>query len=165
MTLRDEILARPDCEAFVVAKDCHSIAALISVGRTTFKPTMITERGVRASLGVSAASQLIRLLKECSENPAVPDWLTTVLTAFSIPVQYHVDYAEALASAYGWLRQDAGIDIGSAATRGMLDIIAASNPSKYGASVATLKSLASVPNPVTFREVGTALYNDDGTPK
>lgn len=165
MTLRDEILARSDCEAAVAARDCQAIADTISVGRTQYKPTMITERGVRAALPITNASQFLKLLKEASESAGTPAWLSTVLTTIGVPTEDHSDYAEAVASAYGWLRQEAGIDISNAATRGMLDIIAASNPTKYGLAVTLIKSLAQQPVPVTARDVAVALFNDDGSAK
>jgi hypothetical protein len=165
MTLREEILGRQDCAEFVTSKNCQAIAELLSVGRVKVKSTMITERGLRSSLSITAASQLLRLLKDCSETEGVPAWLSPLLLGLGVPESMHLDYAEAFASAYGWLRQDAGIDIGSAATQGMLDIIAASNPSKFGATVATIKTLAMTSNPVTDREVALALFNDDGTTK
>jgi len=165
MTLRNEILGRVDCEALVTAKDCHAIASLISVNRTKLKETMITERGVRGAMDVSSASQFLRLLKQCAESTVTPEWLTPVLNSLGVPVAMHIDYADALASAHGWLRQGAGLDLGSAATRGMLDIIAASDTAKFGTAVSKLKSLAMTPDVVHFRDVAIALYNDDGTPK
>jgi hypothetical protein len=126
---------------------------------------MITERGVRAALGVSAASQFLRLLKDCEETVGVPAWLGPVLTSFGIPSDLHIDYAEALGSAYGWLRQGAGIDVGSAATRGMLDIIAASDSAKFGATVSTLKALSLTPSPVSAIQVADALFDDFGNLK
>jgi hypothetical protein len=165
MTLKEEILSRGDCTEHIQTKNCQAIANLLSNGRVSYQSTMITERGVRAALGVSAASQFLRLLKECEEAVGVPTWLGPVLTSFGIPSGSHIDYAEALGSAYGWLRQGAGIDVGSAATRGMLDIIAASDSAKFGATVATLKALALIPNPVSAMQVANALFDDFGNLK
>lgn len=160
-----EIRNNPACADALAARDCDALAAILSVGRTQYVTTMITERGVRAALSVPAASQFIRLLKACAEATATPEWLAATLTAVGVAPALHQDYFDAIASAYGWLRQGAGIDIGSASARGMLDIIAASDPAKFGATSATLKALASVPHPYTPLEIAEILYNPNGTDK
>lgn len=165
MSLRDDILADPACAAALAARDCHELARIRSIGRTNRAEKMTTERGVRSVLSIAAGSQLIRLLKDASEDLGVPTWLAGVLTAMNVPAEGQQDYADAIASAYGWLRQEGGIDVSADATRGMLDLIAASNPAKFGATVATIKALADQPNPLTPQEVADALYNPDGSLK
>ena len=165
MTLRDDILADRACDAAYAARDCAEIARIRSIGRTKRVSKTLTERGVRALVSIAAGSQFIRLLKEASETAGVPVWLSGVLSAMGVPAAAHQDYADAVASAYGWLRQDSGIDISATATRGMLDIIAASNPAKFGATVATIKALADQPDPYTAQDVSDALYNLDGSNK
>lgn len=163
MDIRTEVLGRSDCAAAYAARDCHALVDLLA-HRVKVVEKMITERGVRAALPMADASRLIRLLKDAAESPGVPAWLGTVLTALHVPVEQHIDYAGAVASAYGWLRQDAGLDLGSPATRAMLDLIAASDPANFGATATTLKALAEIADVPTQREVAIALYQDDGTP-
>lgn len=157
MSLRDEILAK--CSpALIASRDEATIAAVISVGRVKRTSKMITERGVRAALSsIPAGSQFMRLLKVASETTGTPVWFGAVLTSVGLPEAEHQDYADALASAYGWLRQDAGLDLGASATRSMLDLIAASDPAKYGATVSTLKALADQPDPVSVQDIAHAL--------
>lgn len=133
------------------------IANILSVGRVKHVTREITERGIRAALGVVPASRFIRLLKDASTSTSVPVWLENTLSALAIPADQHQDYADAFASAYGWLRQEAGLDIGSAATRAMLDVIAASDPVQFGAAVIAIKALAETSNPISANEVSKAL--------
>lgn len=165
MTLRDDILADPNCAPALAARDCTELARIRSIGRVVRASKTLTERGVRAMVPIAAGSQFIRLLKEASETVGVPGWLAGVLGAMGVPADGHQDYADAIASAYGWLRQDSGIDISAAATRGMLDLIAASNPAKFGATVALIKSLADQPHSYTAQEVAEAMFNPDGSAK
>lgn len=134
-----------------------AVAEVLSRGRVKHVTREITERGIRAALPVVSASRFIRLLKEAAEASSVPVWLENTLTAMGVPADQHQDYADAFASAYGWLRQEAGLDIGSAATRGMLDVIAGSNPAEFGATVATIKALSEQPDPIHFNAVSDAL--------
>ena len=165
MTLRDDILADRACDAAYAARDCTELARIRSVGRVKRVSKTVTERGVRSILPIAAGSQFIRLLKEAEETVGVPAWLAGALSAMGIQSAAHQDYADAVASAYGWLRQDSGIDISATATRGMLDIIAASNPAKFGATVATIKALADQSDPYTAQDVADAAFNADGSAK
>lgn len=165
MTLRDDILADPACAAAYAARDCGEIARIRSIGRVKHPVKMITERGVRSALPIAAASQFIRLLKEASETAGIPAWLDTILGTMGVPATDRQDYADALASAYGWLRQEGGVDISADATRAMLDIIAASDPAKFGATVTAIKALSNEPDPLTAQDVAAALYNNDGSAK
>ena len=152
-------------EPLLAARNDVAIAAVLSTGRVKYQTKMISERGVRAALSIPAGSGLMRLFKEAAKDVAagnVPAWLPTVLTAAGVPAEMHADYAEAIGSAHGWLLQDAGLDIGSAASRQMLDLIAMSNPAKYGASTAAIKALASQPDPISFNAVSDALNIAEG---
>lgn len=165
MGLREDILADPACADALAARDCVELARIMSVGRIKLITKMITERGVRAALSITAGSQFIRMLKDASETVGVPAWLAATLTTIGLPETEHQDYADALASAYGWLRQDAGIDLSVAATRAMLDLIAASDPVMYGATITTLKALADHADPLTAQDVAEAVFNPDGSLK
>jgi len=165
MGLREDILADRACDAAYAARDCAELARIRSIGRTALVTKTVTERGVRSLVAIGAGSQFIRLLKESSETVGVPVWLSNTLTAMGVLSADHQDYADAVASAYGWLRQEAGLDVAAGATRGLLDIIAASNSAKFGATVAAIKALAVQPAPLTSQEVATACFNPDGSAK
>jgi hypothetical protein len=165
MGLREDILSDPECATALAARDCQELARIRSVGRVKRSTKMISERGVRAALSIAAGSHFIRLLKDASETVGVPAWLAGALTGMGVPADSHQDYADAIASAYGWLRQDSGLDLGSTATRGLLDLIAASDPSKFGPTVTTLKTLADQPDPLTAQQVAEAMFNIDGSLK
>lgn len=165
MGLREDILADPACATAYAARDCAELARIRSIGRVMLVSKTVTERGVRSIVPIGAGSQFIRLLKESSETVGVPAWLGGVLSAMGVPPPEHQDYADAVASAYGWLRQECGLDIAAGATRGLLDIIAASNPAKFGATVAAIKALANQPAPLTPQDVAAACFNPDGSAK
>lgn len=139
-----------------------AIAALLSVGRVKLHPRMITERGVRGTLSVIAAANLITLLREAADPANPPTWLPAVLGAAGVPQAAHYAYIDSMACAYTWLRQDAGIDVGSPAARGMLDLIALSDSTKFGASVTALKAIAEHPDPIEFNQVSDVLNVAEG---
>lgn len=152
-------------DPLLVTRDDVAIAKVLSNGRVKYQTKMITERGVRAAMSTTGASTLLRLFKDAAKDVAlgnIPAWLPPVLTAVGVPASMHLDYAEAIASAQNWLLQEAGVDIGSPASRQMLDLIAMSDTAKYGAAVTTLKGLASQPDPISFNDVSNALNKAEG---
>lgn len=149
-----EALALP---SFVETRNDAGAAALLSVGRTKLVPRQITARGVRAVLPIVQAVRFLTLLRDIASADTAPAWLTTILTQMGVPEADQFAYMDTFASGHAWLLQEAGIDLGSPTTRGMLDIIAASDPAAFGASVATLKDLAVVDDPIPFGHVSDAL--------
>jgi hypothetical protein len=155
-TLLEEIKLK--CSPAMLAnRDDGAIAALVSVGRTVQKSTMITERGVRAIMSATDASPFLRLLRDASLAVGVPTWLTTSLTAAGVPLAKHEDYSDTIKSAWHWLQEGAGIDIGNPTATAMLDIIAFTDPPKYTVAVNTLKALAIHNNPASVADVQKAL--------
>jgi hypothetical protein len=138
------------------------IAAILSAGRVAVHPKQLSERGVRALLPVTQAGPFLRLLKAASEDAGIPAWLVTVLSGVGVPEAQHEDYSDTLKSAWFWLRTNEGIDVGSAAARSMLDLIAASNPSAYGAACVSIKTAAEVPDPIYVGAVSDALNVAEG---
>ena len=130
------------------------IAAAISVGRTLIMPLMISERGIRAALSIDDAYAFLTELENAQAAP--PAWLSPTLLAMGVPAEKHPAYANALSSAWRWLTQDAGLDLGSAALRGLLDLIAAGVPALASGCV-TLKALAERADPISVNSVSEAL--------
>jgi hypothetical protein len=158
MTLFQEIQAK--CTPEQIAEgNFHVIAAAVSNGRVSLRPRLISERGVRGALGPVVGSKFIRLLsdlKDAAVADIVPAWLSGVLNAMKVPVLDHIYYLETLGCGYDWLRTDAGLDLGDASVRGLLDLIAAGNPEIAEGAVA-LKGLASQPATVSWQECAAAV--------
>ena len=146
----------------VQARNDVAIAELLSVARVAIQPRTITARGVRAALPIPTAVPFLALLREAATAASVPQWMGDVLTAAGVPTDDHPAYLDTFACAYAWLQQEGGIDLGAATTRAMLDLIAASDPAKFGATVTTLKALAEHPDPIPFDRVSAALNKAQG---
>lgn len=158
-TLLGDVMT-PEQEAaigpLVDVRNDTAVAAALSVGRMTIVSHMISERGVRAALSITDAYAFLEELKSASTAP--PAWLSPTLLAMGVPVEQHPAYADALSSAWRWLTQDAGLDVGAGAVRGMLDLIAAGVPTLETACAA-VKSLAERPAPIHVQSVSEALNN------
>jgi hypothetical protein len=139
-----------------------AIASILSTGRAVLIPRTITARGVRAAVPIVAAVRFLQLLRDLEGLAEAPAWLTAILTAMSVPEADRFAYLDTLGCAHAWLQQEAGIDLGSPTTRGMLDLLAASNPALYGTTVVTLKSLAERPDPILFPQVSDVLNKAEG---
>lgn len=144
-------------QPLVDARNDVAIAEVLSVGRKTLFFRSITTLGVRAALPIVAGSKFLKLLRELATATAVPDWLAGVLTSLGIPDDEHPAYLDTIASAHAGLQRDPGVDLGSDTARGMLDIIAASDPPALGAAVVTLKALAERDDPFHFDQVSVVL--------
>jgi hypothetical protein len=155
--IRDAIAADPALQALAAADpvDTQAIADALSVGRVRVVSRHITERGVRA-LPVLPRSRHALLQTLCDAAQAAPPWLVPTLTALGVPAEDHAAMADDLASAHGWLLNADGLDIGTAAARSMLDLIAATVPAATQACLA-VKALAEEPDPITHTQVGAAL--------
>lgn len=134
MTLRDDILANPDCAAAVAARDLDAIAAIMSAGRVAVQPRFITARTILAECGAAGAGILDALTAASSVSSAVK-WALTFLS------------------------QDSGLDVGNAVTQGMIDQLAGIGALTADQATA-LKDLALQSAPVSRLEVEAALFKD-----
>lgn len=131
MTLRDEILSRPDCADALAARDCGELARILSVGRTKLIDYSIGYGTVLEVLGAEAGSAFLDGL--------------TALAATSSPVKWALK-----------LLDRGELNIGAAATRGQLDALAAGGVMPQAVADA-LKGLAVSPDEITATQVQTAL--------
>jgi len=138
MSIRDRILAQPDLAAARAARDIDALAA----GLNAQAPMVARSRFVTART----------VLAECAGGSAILDAL---VAAQSI---------SAIAWALKFLAQDSGLDIGNAATLGMVDQLVAGN-ALTATQGAALKALANTPDLVTRDQVADAMFNADGSEK
>lgn len=137
MTLRDEILSRPDCAEALAARDCGALAAILSVGRTKIISKPIGYGTVLATLGRGVGGAFLNTL-ETLGNTVDPDLKWTLKTI-----------------------ENESFDLGEQATRDGIDgLVMAGILSAEGA--AALKALAIVPDVVTAHEVAAVCWSDDG---
>ena len=139
MTLRDEILSRPDCADALAARDCGALAEILSAGRTKVIDYSIGYGTVLEVLGAEAGSAFLDGL--------------TALAATSSPVKWALK-----------LLDRGELNIGAAATRGQLDALAAGGVMPQAVADA-LKGLAMGPDIVTAEQVADAMFNPDGSLK
>ena len=131
MTLRDEILSRPDCADALARRDCGELAALLSVGRTKVVDLNIGYGTVLEVLGAEAGAAFLEGL--------------TTLAATSSPVKWALK-----------LLDRGELNIGAAATRGQLDALAAGGVMPKAVADA-LKGLAVVPDPYSVQDIINAM--------
>lgn len=114
----------------------------------TLREEYITERGVVAALGLIDGEAFLTALEAFSaaplesEHPLAP-------------------YQPGITRQLAWLKT-AGIDVGSAPARQLLDTLAAVGVIQP-AHAATIKALAEVRTPVSAMSVRRAIWNDDGS--
>lgn len=125
-------------DALLPTGSVGAIAALLSVGRTKVASHFASERGI---------------LERFPLGPIAGDALLTKLDAFSATAH---PMASIVRRALKFLGQPEGLDIGSAATQGMLDQLALSGV-MTAEERAGLKTMATAPNPVAVADVETAL--------
>ena len=144
----------------VAARNDVAIAATLSPLRApVIAERRVSELGVRRALGVVDASRLMGILKAsaaAAEAGSVEPWLAAVLTGMGVPPADHAAYQETVGSAWRWLNQPEGLDVGSSAARAMLDLIAGGN-ADVAAACAAIKALADQPVPVSVADVSAAL--------
>lgn len=138
-----------------------NVSEALSIGRTRIESVLITTRAVRAIEAVlpRARHALLTVLRDAAST--TPAWLDPTLTALGIPADDHPAIADDLASAWAALNSftdGGGLDVGSGAARGMLDIIAAAVPASADACVA-VKALAEISNPLSVQDVSKVLNN------
>lgn len=138
-TLRDEIIAKCPPE-LLATRDAQAIADAASIGRTRLVETKIGEAVLLNVLGPVAGAALLDRLAELGKS-AEPQLR---------PIYY----------AVGLLKADK-LDVGSPATRGQLDALAAAGILPASA-VAVVKALAERPDPVSEYDVRRIGWSDDG---
>ncbi len=131
MTLRDEILFRPDCADALARRDCGELAALLSVGRTKVIDYSIGYGTVLEVLGADNGAKFLDQLTALAETSSPVKWALKLL-----------DRGE--------------LNIGAAATRGQLDALAAGGVMPQAVADA-LKGLAIVPDPYSIQDVILAM--------
>ena len=139
MSLRDEILSRPDCADALAARDCGALAEILSAGRTKVIDYSIGYGTVLEVLGAEAGSAFLDGL--------------TALAATSSPVKWALK-----------LLDRGELNIGSPATQAQLDALAAGGVFPQVVADA-LKALALAPDVVTMQQVADAMFNPDGSQK
>ena len=139
MTLRDEILSRPDCADALAVRDCGALAAILSVGRTKLVERNIGYGTVLETLGADAGAAFLDGLTALAANSSPVKWALKLL-----------DRGE--------------LNIGAAATQSQLDALATAGVMPQDVAD-TLKALALVPDVVTPQEVAYAVFNPDGSLK
>jgi hypothetical protein len=131
MTLRDEILSRPDCADALAARDCGALAAILSAGRTKVIDYSIGYGTVLEVLGAEAGAAFLDGL--------------TALAATSSPVKWALK-----------LLDRGELNIGAAATQSQLDALATAGVIPQ-AVADVLKGLAIVPDPYSIQDVILAM--------
>ena len=131
MTLREEILSRPDCADALARRDCGELAAILSAGRTKVIDYSIGYGTVLEVLGAEAGAAFL-------------DSLTT-LAATSSPVKWALK-----------LLDRGELNIGAAATQTQLDALASAGVMPQ-AVADVLKGLAIVPDPYSIQDVILAM--------
>jgi len=131
MTLKDEILSRPDCAEALAIRDCGALAAILSVGRTKTVEKLIGYGTVLEALGAENGAAFL-------------DGLTAV-SASSSPVKWALK-----------LLDRGELNIGAAATQSQLDALATAGVMPQAVADA-LKNLAIVPDPYSIQDVILAM--------
>lgn len=132
------IAASPELRALAAAGDTQGIADALSVGRTKTVSHFASERGI---------------LERFPLGPLAGDALLAKLELFA---QSAHPMARIVGRALKFLAQPEGLDIGSAATQGLLDALAAGGVIT-AEERAGLAAMATVHDPVSHTEVGAAL--------
>ena len=131
MTLRDEILSRPDCADALALRDCGAIATILSTGRTKVVDLNIGYGTVLEVLGAEAGSAFLDGLTALAANSSPVKWALKLL-----------DRGE--------------LNIGAAATQSQLDALSAGGVMPQAVADA-LKGLAIVDDPYSIQDVILAM--------
>lgn len=131
MTLKDEILSRPDCAEALAIRDCGALATILSVGRTKTVDKFIGYGTVLEALGAEGGAAFL-------------DGLTALATTSS-PVKWALK-----------LLDRGELNIGAATTQTQLDALATAGVIPQ-AVADVLKGLAIVPDAISPQAVQTAL--------
>jgi|CXWL01.1.fsa_nt_gi hypothetical protein len=143
--IRAAIQASPALLALVPqVNGTQAIAEALSLGRTIVQPHRMSEAGV---------------LERYPGGPLAADAVLAKLDAFAASAH---PLAGVVRRALKFLGQPEGLDIGSSATRAMLDALAGGSAITTAEATA-LKGLAAVPDPVSEFAVRQAIYADNGS--
>lgn len=142
--IRAAIGADPALQALAAAGDTQGIADALSAGRTRIGEHYASARGV---------------LERYPHGPLAGDELLAALEAFAATAD---PTARIVGRALHFLNTPEGLNIGAAATQGLIDAL-------HAGGVLTqvqrdgLRTMATVPDPVSEWAVRCAIYADDGT--
>lgn len=126
------------------------IAAALSVGRVKLLERFISERGVIALLGTRDGDAFLRALE---------DFGTAML-----PAEHPLKADQAgIRRVIGWLRTEAGVDLGVPASQMLLGALGATGVVN-AAHAAQVAALAQVADPISYNAVSTALNLAEGRP-
>lgn len=136
--IRDAIAASPELQAHAAAGNHQAIAEALSVGRTKVAQHFASERGI---------------LERFQGGPLAGDALISKLEAFGATAH---PMASIVRRALKFLGHPEGLDVGSAATQGLLDALEA------GGVITTteragLRMMATVPDPISHETVTAAI--------
>lgn len=132
------IAASPQLQALAAAGNTQGIADALSAGRTKVQSHFASERGI---------------LERFPAGPLAGDALLAKLEAFAATAH---PMARIVGRALKFLAQPEGLDIGSPATQGLLDSLAAGGVITADER-AGLAAMATVADPVSHADVGAAL--------
>ena len=141
-----KILADPEFDALVGERNDTAITAALNSGASayTLHSHMITERGVMAALGVENGEAFLTALETYAAGPA---------NAQALLAAKHKGIARML----GWLKTDAGLDIGSVEAQQLLGVLGQLGVIN-AAHAAVIAALAQTPvRPFTQEQVGYVL--------
>ena len=136
--IRDAIAASPELTALAAAGNTQGIADALSIGRTKIASHFASERGV---------------LERFPGGPLAADALMSKLEALAATAH---PMASIVKRALKFLAQAEGLDIGSPATLGLLDALAAGGVITAGERDG-LRAMATRADPITHTQVGHAL--------
>lgn len=131
MTLRDEILSRPDCAAALAVRDCGALAAILSVGRTKLIERNVGYGTVLEALGADDGAKFLDQLTALADTSSPVKWALKLL-----------DRGE--------------LNIGAAATQSQLDALVTAGVMPQAVADA-LKGLAIVDDPYSIQDVILAM--------
>ena len=141
MTLRDEILARPDLSAAVVARDCAALADAMSVGRTRRKLVAIAD--IQARLQGSGAWWAIKGVLQSGVTPAEVRAAAQAVMDVASARYDNVDMSIPLVAQM----------FGGLVAAGLLPV----------ETLAEITAMSVAYDPLSPADVADALYNPDGT--
>jgi hypothetical protein len=142
MTLRDEILARPDCADAVAARDLDAIAALMSAGRT--RPRRVAIDEIQARLDSTG------------------EWGAIEATAADL--QHPAQQAAAAVVHVGFKARYLNIDMELARVQMMFGALVQTGKISQE-TFDYFNALSVEPDPVSRLDVEAALFNADGSLK
>lgn len=152
----DEYMA---IDALLPIRNDVEIAAVLSAGRVRLVSHMVSERGVRNLLGAKEAMEFLNTLRDLDGATVLPDWLEAGMVSAHIPADEHAATLDAMACAWAWLRSD-GIDLGSARTQDLLDLLSISKPA-IATACQKLKQAGRADDPIDYNSVSNALNDED----